>query len=314
MSAAPEPRKGGLRIETPDLGGRRGRLSDWLTQRWVQHTGRRVRWDEAPWLQGPVGDVERIGPGFFERFAARSGLRIVGGQHGRGLLERFGDLEGPHCQVTAVHPEIVRFYERTSDFGLEVWSEWCGAYRPFGQLLAMIFSRRLQQLNMPLSPLDSRLGVGSEVLRLEDAKGGAPWTAWVRTNLASGAVIYAGSYATVQVPRRAGGCVKVAFPLPNGYALVVLWPESHPDGSLTLHSSGAGFGDAGFYFYVEDVAGEGWARYVGSMVERIHVFVDPRATLRTDHELRIWGTRFLRLHYRLAPDAAIGKAVPAGAR
>ena len=299
MSRTPDSRADGFRIETPDLGGRRGHLSDWVTQRWVQHTGRRVRWSEAPWLEAPVGDVTLIGPDFFERFAERRGLSVARGGHGRGLLERFADLEGPSCQVGAVHPEIARFYERTSEYALEVWSEWCGVYRPFGHLLAMIFSRRLQQLNMPLSPLDSRLGVRSEVLRLEDSDGRAPWTAWVRTNAASGAVIYAGSYATVQVPRRAGGCVKVAFPLPNGYALVVLWPESHPDGSLTLHSSGQGFGDAGFYFYVEDVAGEGWARYVGSLVEHIALFVDPRATLRADHELRIWRTRFLRLHYRL---------------
>jgi hypothetical protein len=291
---------GDRRIETPDPGGRRGRLSDWLTQRWVQHTGRRVTWAEAPWLEAPVGDVERIGPDFYERFAARQALRIVRGQQGQGLLERFADLEGPSCRVAAIHPEIVHFYERTSSYDLEAWSEWRGVFQPFGQLPAMIFSRCLQQLNMPLSPLVSRLGVGSEVLRLEDAQGRAHWTAWVRTNLASGAVIYAGSYATVRMPRRDGGCVKVAFPLPNGYALVVLWPESHPDGSLTLHSSGQGFGDAGFYFYVEEALGRGWARYVGSMIEHIHVFVDPRDILRADHELRIWGARFLRLHYRVA--------------
>src|SRR5262245_7900476 len=161
----------GLRIETPDLGGRRGRLSDWITQRWVQHTGRRVRWSDSPWLAGPVGDVAGIGPDFFERFAVRQGLKVSRCDAQRGLLERFADLEGPCCRVAGVHPEIARFYERTSAYGLEVWSEWCGAYRPFGQLLAMIFSRRLQQLNMPLSPLDSRFGVRSEVLRLEDAAG-----------------------------------------------------------------------------------------------------------------------------------------------
>ena len=104
MSGAPESnRAGGLRIETPDLGGRRGRLSDRVTQRWVQHTGRRVRWDESPWLAAPVGDVDGIGPDFFERFAARHGLKISRGDHERGLLDRFADLEGPDCRVAAVH-------------------------------------------------------------------------------------------------------------------------------------------------------------------------------------------------------------------
>ena len=86
-------------------------------------------------------------------------------------------------------------------------------------------------------------------------------------------------------------------------------PESD-DGSLTLHSHGRGFGDAGFYFYVEDRPGEGWARVVRSMVERIHVFRDPAAVLRADHELRIWGGRFLHLHYRLARTAMGEGAAP----
>jgi hypothetical protein len=287
-------------IPTPDLGGGRGRLSDWVTQRWVQHTGRRVRWVDHPWLEAPVGDVEVIGADFFERFASRQGLVVRRDGASRGLLARFDDLAGPRCTVDRIDHEIRRFYERTSEYGLDAWSEWCGLYRPFGGLLAALFSRRLQQLNLPLSPLDSRLGITSEVLRLETPEGRALGSAWVRTNVATGAAIYVGSYSVARVPGREGGCVKVAFPLPHGYALVVMWPESHPDGSLTLHSSGRGFGDAGFYFYVEAAPREGWARYVGSMVERIHVFRDPRAVLRADHELRIWGGTFLRLHYRIS--------------
>src|SRR5215831_12112392 len=104
---------GDRRIETPDLGGRRGRLSDWITQRWVQHTGRRVRWADDPWLEAPVGDVERIGSDFYVRFAARHDLKVVRGQESEGLLERFADLEGPSCRVAGIHPEIIHFYERT---------------------------------------------------------------------------------------------------------------------------------------------------------------------------------------------------------
>lgn len=304
MSASP-PRAGphGCEIPTPELTEGRGRLSDWVTQRWVQHTGRRVRWAEHPWLEAPVGDVDVIGTGFFERFAARHDLVVRRDGGSRGLLDRFDDLAGPRCAVERIDPGIRHFYEHTSEYGLDAWSEWCGFYRPFGGLLAALFSRRLQQLNLPLSPLDNRLGITSEVLRLETRDGHPRWSAWVRTSVASGAAIYVGSYSVGRVPGRDGGCVKVAFPLPHGYALVIMWPESHDDGSLTLHSHGRGFGDAGFYFYVEDRPGEGWARVVRSMVERIHVFRDPAGVLRADHELRIWGGRFLHLHYRLTNAA-----------
>ena len=91
----------------------------------------------------------------------------------------------------------------------------------------------------------------------------------------------------------------MAFPLPNGYALVVMKPESHPDGSFTLKSEGLRFGDPGFYFFVQSEPGQGWARYVASLKESIHVFEYGRGEARADHELRIWGVRFLRLHYRM---------------
>jgi hypothetical protein len=51
----------GLEVGTPNLGGRRGVLSDWMTQRWVQLTGKRVDLSDYPWLEGPIGDVELIG-------------------------------------------------------------------------------------------------------------------------------------------------------------------------------------------------------------------------------------------------------------
>ena len=91
----------------------------------------------------------------------------------------------------------------------------------------------------------------------------------------------------------------MAFRLPNGYALVIMKPEANADGSFTLWSKGKEFGDPGFYFVVQKDEGHGWARYVASMKESIRVFVDERRELRADHELRIWGARFLRLHYRM---------------
>ena len=303
-----EEEGGALReISTPDLGGRRGVASDWATQRWVQATGRRVSWEEHPWLEAPVGDTRRIGTDFFRRYAERQGLEVVAAGPPRGLLDRFADLEGPSFRSAEVAPAVAGFYEQTSEYGFDVWSEWSGAFKPFGGLLAALFSRRLQQLNVPLSPLETRLGITSEVLKLKRPAGGIALTAWVRESVATRRTLYAGSYSACRVPGFEGPCVKVAFPLPNGYALVVMRPALHPDGSVSLHSDGAGFGDPGFYFYVESAPGHGWARYVASLKESIHVFVDPGSVLRADHELELWGRTFLRLHYRMeraAPPVA----------
>src|SRR5207249_2663793 len=43
------------------LGPRRGYAIDWVTQRWVRATGRRVRLQEHPWLDAPVGATREVG-------------------------------------------------------------------------------------------------------------------------------------------------------------------------------------------------------------------------------------------------------------
>jgi|GEM_PF-104999 len=282
---------------------RRGALVDRTTQRWVRATGRRVALEECPWLEGPVGDVDVIGADFFARFADREGLTMVANGPPRGLVEDFSALAGPTCDPSQVDARVARFYEQTSEYEFDVWSEWRGGFRPFGNALAAIFSRRLQQLNVPLSPLDTSQGISTSVVRLIDPAGALKQTAWVREIVSSKRTLYAGSYSLCRVPGFDGPCVKVAFPLPNGSANVIMRPESAPDGSFTVRSSGRDFGDPGFYFFVEAGRGQGWARYLKALEEDIRVYVDPQGHLRADHNLQIWGATFLRLHYRMRRKA-----------
>jgi hypothetical protein len=181
-----------------------------------------------------------------------------------------------------------------------VWAEWCGGFRPFGSLLAMVFSRRLQQLNVPLSPLDTSRGITSDVLQLVDPSSGeVRYTAWLRELLGTGNVLYAGSYSVCRIPGNSDPCVKVVFPLPNGNAIVIMKTEVHSDGSFTVRSAGNRFGDPGFYFTVHEPGGKIWARHVRSMRESIRVYAGEQGVIRADHVLSLWGTTFLRLHYRL---------------
>lgn len=284
-------------MKGPWLGSKRGYLSDWATQRWVQLTGRRFDSEAMPWLAGPVGRPTGIGSSFYADLAESQGLELEE-RHGEGLMSTFSALGGPEFDPAIVHPEIVRFYERTSEYRLDAWSEWSGAFRPFGWLLAVIFSRRLQQLNIPLSPLETSRGFRSRIVKLVEPQTGVVLnTGWVREVPTTDNVVYVGDYSTAQVPGSKGPCVKVVFPLPNGSATVLLRPEVLPGGSLKLHSSGKRFGDPGFYFVVSRDS-TGWTRYVQTLREVIHIFVND-GELRTDHTFSIWGLTYLRLHYRL---------------
>lgn len=278
----------------------RGHLVDWSTQQWVRVTGRRVDLAASPWLYGPVGPPTGIGGDFFERWAPQAGLAVRRDGEPRGLLPDFGRLRGASFDPELVHPDVRDFYERTSDYDLEAWSEWCGAFRPFGRALALVFSRRLQQLNVPLDPLDTSKGTTSEVLHLvEPGTSRVVMAAWVRHLKASGNVLYAGAYSICTVPGHADPCIQVAFPLPTGNALVLLRPSVDAAGALTVTSAGRGFGESGFYFTVHRPGNRMWARYVRTMQESIRVYADEDADVRADHTMWLWGRVFLRLHYRL---------------
>jgi hypothetical protein len=279
-----------------------GHLVDRITQRWVQFTGRPVDLSgDHQWLDGPTGEPAGIGSNYFQEFAHRYLLEIGPGS---GLLDDFASLRGPDFDPTDVARPVAEFYEKTADFSLDAWSEWCNAFRLFGWLLALLFSRRLQQLNVPLRPLDTSRGVTSEILRVNDpASGQHRFTAWLRRLLGSGDVLYAGAYSTCRVPNYIGECVKVVFPLPNGNAMVIMRPVAHPDGSFSVISHGERFGDPGFYFTVHSSRGVR-ARYLKTLRESIKVYCAEENTVRADHVLSLWRLTFLRLHYRMVKKKA----------
>lgn len=275
----------------------RGHLIDWSTQRWVELTGRRTTLADSPWLEGPIGRPAGIGRDYFDAYAAEHALRL--NRNDSGLIPDFAQLNSSAFNTRRISPAVVHFYQRTSEYDLDAWSQWCGAFRPFGWALAFLFSRRLQQLNVPLSNLDTSRGMTSDVIGVARADGAPLFTAWMRELIGTGNVIYAGAYSTCRVPGFDGRCVRVVFPLPNGNAIVIMRPVAHSDGSMTLISSGERFGDPGFYFTVHDRSGTIAARYLRSLRESIHVYTALDGGVRADHVLTLWGLTFLRLHYRL---------------
>jgi hypothetical protein len=108
----------------------RGHFVDWSTQRWVELTGRRVTLAECPWLEGPAGKPAGIGADFFDSYAASSALRLERGPGG--LIPDFSILNSNEFNSGRISPAVVHFYQRTSEYELDAWSQWCGAFRPFG--------------------------------------------------------------------------------------------------------------------------------------------------------------------------------------
>ena len=282
------------------LGARRGHVVDWVTQRWVEYTGRQVRLDDAPWLSGPTGSVHGIGADYFERWGEARGLTLLPSRPDDGLINGLDELAADDFDPAHVDPMIDEFYRHTIAFDLQLRSRWWGPFRVIGWLIGWIFARRLAQLNMPLSQRELRGGVESRIVRLADAERQLRHTAWVRTAVETGVPVFVGQYGTEAIPGHAGRCVKVVFPLPNGNAIILLRPRADPGGGLSLVSDGKRFGDPGFYFTVAGEDGEVSVRYVRTMKERLRLEVVGDAIVAR-HRFAVFGLPFLDLHYRIAP-------------
>lgn len=130
-------------------------LLDKTTQLWVKWTGKQISPEKYDWLLGPIGDADKIADQFVERLAKDEGLKVSRPDRDAGLLERFEDLELSQEDMDRISPEIIDFYTNTTNYKIEFWSSWRGIFRWFGWLLAILFSRRLKQLNLPLDPLEA---------------------------------------------------------------------------------------------------------------------------------------------------------------
>lgn len=264
----------------------------------IRAFGRRVTPEKAPWLWGPFGG-DYIGDTPYEECARREGLTLERDAESGGLLRDFGALEGEGFRAADVHPSVREFYERTAELRMDVWAETSFPASIGLWLLVTTISRQVNQLNFPLSALDTARGMDSEIALLREPSGRVRYAGWCRRLRESGLVVYAGFYLVERVPGAPGPCVKAVFPMPEGNATVLLRPSVDEQGDFRLSSEGARFGDAGFYRVQRGRDGVTRAWRIKTLKERFHLYVDDTGTLRCDHAIRFLGMRVLSLHYRI---------------
>lgn len=261
-----------------------------------QVTGRRIDLDgDEWWLDAPISSSARIGPEWIGTEAARHGGVL--GEHDpeAGLLPSLSVLDGPGFAADQVHPMVRDLYEHTAAWQMDVWSGWSPVFWPVGELISRWWSRRVEQLALPMRPLDVAHGMDSSVTPVRDQEGVHVASAWTRTLRASGRTVFSGAYSSRTLPGADRPSVHVAFPLESGNLQVFLRPSATDGGGLLLESLRGGFGDDGAYVVVRGARAHA-ARV--PLHETFHTYVDPHGVMRTDHELRVWGASALRLHYK----------------
>jgi hypothetical protein len=273
-------------------------IQDWITQQWVILFGQRIDNKNYQWLLGPFGGTKGIGIKFVEQLAIDESLLIDSQRINKGLLDSIQDLGLTESEQRRLSPDVIEFYENTSNYDLLLKAKWNPFFKIFGTLIKRGFSRRIEQLNVPIENLEDPSGLTNEIIKLVDTKTNeVKRTIWLRTFKSTGQVVYSGVYETCSLPNKQI-CIKAIFPLPNGNATVLLTPSVGKNGELILDSSGKRIGDSGFYFLLRDSKGQLWSKFIKSFKDKLVVkSINDRIT--ATQTLTLWNLKVLEFEYEI---------------
>lgn len=278
------------------------KFQDWFTQQWVILWGRKIKPEEYSWLLGPFGNLNGIGENFIYDLAEKENLLIERNNCSSGLLSSFQDLNLTSADLSKLSKNIINFYEHTANYNLEFNVRWNPFFKLFGNLLNRLFSARINQLNIPTENLNKSETLVSEIITLTSPKTGeVKYTVWLRKFAKTGKVIYSGIYGTCTIPT-GQTCIKAIFPLPKGNATIIMKPIIGKNNELILDSSGNNFGDAGFYFLLNDAKGNFWAQFRGSFTDKL-IVSDNQSHLLAEQVIKLWKIRVTTFNYKIKNES-----------
>lgn len=274
------------------------KFQDWFTQQWVIICGRKINPPENRWLFGAFGEVSGIGEKFIHQLAEKEDLTIIRNSNSKGLLDSISSLNLSENEIKKLPKNVIDFYEKTSEYKLQLNVKWNPIFKIFGYVVNRLFSQRINQLNIPTNNIQSSENLTSEIIELVAKNTNeVKYTIWFRKFQSTGKVIYSGIYTTCTLPSGIT-CVKAIFPLPNGNATVILKPSVGEKNELILNSSGKKFGDAGFYFLLNDSNGNCWSKYIKSFTDKL-IVSDEEDSLSAKQVLKLWNLKVAIFEYEM---------------
>lgn len=272
------------------------KFQDWFTQQWVILWGRKFNPSEYLWLIGPFGELNGIGEKFIHQLAEKENLTILRNSNSKGLLNSISNLQLSENDIKKLSQKVIDFYEKTADYKLHLNVKWNPFFKIFGYVVNRLFSQRINQLNIPTENIQESNKLSSEIIELiSNENNEVKYTIWLRKFQSTGKVIYSGIYTTSTLPSGIT-CIKAIFPLPKGNATVLLKPKVGDKNELILDSSGKKFGDAGFYFLLNDSKGNYWCQYIKSFTEKL-IVIEEKENLNAKQTLKLWNLKVVNFEY-----------------
>ena len=274
------------------------KFQDWFTQQWVILWGRKINQNDYSWLIAPFGELNGIGEEFMYQLAKKEDLVVARNSTSKGLLSSIHELNLTDHQLENLSKKVIDFYEATADYDLEFNVNWNPYFSFFGYLVNRLFSQRINQLNIPTKNIVQSEDLVSEIITLNHPQNNKTiYTIWLRKFKNSGKVFYSGIYGTCTLPS-GKTCIKAVFPLPKGNATVIMKPSVGLENELILDSSGKQFGDAGFYFLLNETKHNYWAQFISSFTDQL-IVKEKDNHLQAIQTLKLWGCKVSKFTYRI---------------
>lgn len=268
-------------------------LQDKITQTWVARFGKKVTFDTDRWIFGPTS-IEMYRNISLNNHINKDFNGSI--KPAKGIINSVSLFNFTKEELHCINPLITDFYTNTVNFNMDIRFNWNTAFKPVAHLVKMLFSKRLQQMNIPIIPSDELLKTNSFIVKI-DENNGLMQNFWVRKLLTANQVIFSGIYSVASTNKKQH-LVKVQFPLPNGNATIFLEKKVLKDGNLELSSKGLQFGDSGFYFFLKR-KNSYYAKYVKCMHEKLTLTVENQSKINGTHEFYFYGIKFLTIDYLL---------------
>jgi hypothetical protein len=241
--------------------------------------------------------------------------RGIAGDELAGEVDDMVVFDRPGFDADALHPDIRRFYEQTTDYEMVCSVRWHRGFR-LGAALAAPVTSHIEQLNLP-GPGGDSFELESRIVMLPrkaDPREGA--RLWIRTRpdrrgrYTDDAAVFVAAYARHE--RDGETYTNIAVPLPGGNLSTVLRPEALPtDAGTGVVFTTEAPGDPGLYLVTP------LGPFQLPMGQRFRVY--PAATseapappetpwnpdIVATHEMWLPGAQFLTITYaiRRAEDA-----------
>lgn len=214
--------------------------------------------------------------------------QLVSNESYSGLVDNMKDYQSPHFNVNQLSPGIRNFYEQTENYTMQAQVQWSPWFSPFARLYILI-SKKTKQIHLGVHSEWQQI-TGKIVGVISEKDGRKHVRAWIRTNEQDETM-----FVALYSMHTYDGDVymNIALPLPFSNMTGILRLENRSNQLVITSKAANDRKDEGIYLCFSKLS------IMLPLSETFYIEETDEGELTADHQMKIFGKRFLRIRYLL---------------